>query len=209
MGTSETSTHTTLSSSSQVQLLILVSLPCFLGAFNMFAQVFMVLDEPHHCSVAWVKNQTLNLSAAQQLALSVPLDATGSPQRCLMFRPPPDGASLEDILSHSFNETQSCETGWDYPEGRPPSLENEVRLPCGLSVHLFWVRQQLCLSLCPQSLVWLPLPLSLRSMPEWPLSSSSSAYWALYLSIRFLYLGGLPICHSSLPILLSVLLSAR
>ncbi|XP_006173742.1 LOW QUALITY PROTEIN: solute carrier family 22 member 13 [Camelus ferus] len=115
----------------QVQLLILVSLPCFLGAFNMFAQVFMVLDEPHHCSVAWVKNQTLNLSAAQQLALSVPLDATGSPQRCLMFRPPPDGASLEDILSHSFNETQSCETGWDYPEGRPPSLENEFNLVCG------------------------------------------------------------------------------
>ncbi|EPY89209.1 hypothetical protein CB1_000128025, partial [Camelus ferus] len=100
----------------QVQLLILV---------------FMVLDEPHHCSVAWVKNQTLNLSAAQQLALSVPLDATGSPQRCLMFRPPPDGASLEDILSHSFNETQSCETGWDYPEGRPPSLENEFNLVCG------------------------------------------------------------------------------
>ncbi|XP_006200824.2 solute carrier family 22 member 13 [Vicugna pacos] len=115
----------------QVQLLILVSVPCFLGAFNMFAQVFMVLDEPHHCSVAWVKNQTLNLSAAQQLALSVPLDATGSPQRCLMFRPPPDGASLEDILSHSFNETQSCETGWDYPEGRPPSLENEFNLVCG------------------------------------------------------------------------------
>ncbi|KAI5166336.1 Solute Carrier Family 22 Member 13 [Manis pentadactyla] len=94
------------------------------------SQVFMVLDEAHHCSVAWVKNHTLNLSAAEQLALGVPLDTTGSPEPCLMFRPPPDSASLEDILSHRFNETQPCQAGWDYPEGRPPSLKNEFNLVC-------------------------------------------------------------------------------
>ncbi|XP_013370495.1 PREDICTED: solute carrier family 22 member 13-like [Chinchilla lanigera] len=87
--------------------------------------VFTVLDEVHHCSVAWVQNHTLNLSAAEQLALSIPLDASGQPDSCLMFRPPPDNASLEDILSHRFNETQPCENGWDYPEDRPPSLLNE------------------------------------------------------------------------------------
>ncbi|KAK2508776.1 hypothetical protein MC885_008238 [Smutsia gigantea] len=114
----------------QVQLLIMLSVPNFLSAFYMFAQVFMVLDEAHHCSVAWVKNHTLNLSAAEQLALGVPLDAVGSPEPCLMFRPPPDSASLEDILSHRFNETQPCEAGWDYPEGRPPSLKNEFNLVC-------------------------------------------------------------------------------
>ncbi|XP_004412390.1 PREDICTED: solute carrier family 22 member 13 [Odobenus rosmarus divergens] len=114
----------------QVQLLILLSIPNFLCAYYMFAQVFMIQDEAHHCSVAWVKNHTLNLSAAEQLTLSVPLDAAGEPESCLMFRPPPDGASLEDILSHRFNETQPCEAGWEYPEDRPLSLKNEFNLVC-------------------------------------------------------------------------------
>ncbi|KAF6313491.1 solute carrier family 22 member 13 [Rhinolophus ferrumequinum] len=114
----------------QIQLMILLSVPNFLTAFYMFAQVFMVLDETHHCSVDWVKNHTWNLSAAEQLSLSVPLDAAGKPEPCLMFRPPPDGASLEDILSHRFNETQACEMGWDYPEDRQPSLVNEFNLVC-------------------------------------------------------------------------------
>ncbi|XP_032265072.1 solute carrier family 22 member 13 [Phoca vitulina] len=114
----------------QVQLLILLSIPNFLCAYYMFAQVFMIQDEAHHCSVAWVKNHTLNLSAAEQLTLSVPLDAAGKPESCLMFRPPPDGASLEDILSHRFNGTQPCEAGWEYPEDRPLSLKNEFNLVC-------------------------------------------------------------------------------
>ncbi|XP_036122191.1 solute carrier family 22 member 13 [Molossus molossus] len=114
----------------QVQLLLLLSVPNFLSAFYMFCQVFMVLDETHYCSVAWVKNHTLNLSAAEQLSLSLPLDAAGNPQPCLMFRPPPHNASLEDILSHRFNETQPCEAGWDYPEDRPPSLKSEFNLVC-------------------------------------------------------------------------------
>ncbi|CAK7311896.1 Solute carrier family 22 member 13 [Vulpes lagopus] len=114
----------------QVRLLILLSIPNFLCAFYMFAQVFMIQDEAHYCSVAWVKNHALNLSAAEQLTLSVPLDAAGSPEPCLMFRPPPDNASLEDILSHRFNETQPCEAGWEYPEHGPLSLQNEFNLVC-------------------------------------------------------------------------------
>ncbi|XP_070348415.1 solute carrier family 22 member 13 [Equus asinus] len=114
----------------QIQLVILMCVPNFLNAFYLFAQVFMVLDETHYCSVAWVKNHTFNLSAAEQLTLSVPLDAAGNPESCLMFRPPPDNASLEDILSHRFNETQPCDAGWDYPENRAPSLKNEFNLVC-------------------------------------------------------------------------------
>lgn len=142
----------------QVQLLLLLSVPTFLSAFHMFGQVFMVLDETHYCSVAWVKNHTLNLSAAEQLALSVPLDAASKPQPCLMFRPPPHSASPEDALGHRVNETQPCEAGWDYPEDRLPSLTNEVGclfgcplvwdlpvpLPCALPCH-----QCCCLCLAP------------------------------------------------------------
>ncbi|XP_053077650.1 solute carrier family 22 member 13 isoform X2 [Acinonyx jubatus] len=115
----------------QIQLVMLLSIPGFLSAYYMFAQVFMIQHEAHHCSVAWVKNHTLNLSAAEQLTLSVPLDAAGKPESCLMFRPPPDNTSLEDILSHHFNETQPCEAGWEYPEDRPLSLKNEFNLVCG------------------------------------------------------------------------------
>ncbi|XP_005082406.1 solute carrier family 22 member 13 [Mesocricetus auratus] len=114
----------------QAQVTILMGIPNFLSAFFVFGQVFMVLDEPHHCSVSWVKNLTLNLSAAEQLAASIPSDTAGRPESCLMFRPPPDNASLEDILSHRFNETQACDSGWVYPENRPPSLKNEFDLVC-------------------------------------------------------------------------------
>ncbi|KAK7816750.1 hypothetical protein U0070_009275 [Myodes glareolus] len=114
----------------QAQVTILMGIPNFLSTFFVFSQVFMVLDEAHHCSVPWVKNYTLNLSAAEQLAVSIPNDTAGRPESCLMFRPPPDNASLEDILSHRFNETQACDSGWDYPENRPPSLNNEFDLVC-------------------------------------------------------------------------------
>ncbi|KAM6169899.1 solute carrier family 22 member 13-like [Rhynchocyon petersi] len=114
----------------QIRLVVLLLVPSFLSAFSMFAQPFMVLDEAHHCSVAWVKNYTSVLNATDPLSLAVPLDAAGNPDSCLMFRPPPDNASLEDILSHRFNETQPCEAGWDYPEHRPPSLTNEFDLVC-------------------------------------------------------------------------------
>lgn len=120
----------------QIQLLVLLSIPNFLSSFYMFGQIFMVLEEPHHCSVAWVKNQTLNLSTTEQLALSVPLDTNGHPEPCLMFQPPPDNASLDDILGHRFNETQPCDAGWDYPENRAPSLLNEVGSPFSLSLDL-------------------------------------------------------------------------
>ncbi|EHB13913.1 Solute carrier family 22 member 13, partial [Heterocephalus glaber] len=122
----------------QVHLLILLCVPNFLLSFFMFGQVFMIIltpklpqpDEAHHCSVDWVQNHTLNLSAPEQLALSVPLDAAGQPESCLMFWPPPANASQGDILSHCFNETQPCEAGWDYPEDRRPSLLNEFNLVC-------------------------------------------------------------------------------
>lgn len=114
----------------QLRVTILMGIPNFLSAFFVFSQVFMVLDEAHHCSVSWVKNHTFNLSAAEQLAVSIPNDTAGRPESCLMFRPPPDSASLEDILSHRFNETQACDSGWDYPENRPPSLKNEFDLVC-------------------------------------------------------------------------------
>lgn len=142
----------------QIQLLLLAAVPTLLSSHSIFSHIFMVLDEAHHCSVAWVKNHTFNFSAAEQLLLSVPLDAAGNPESCLMFRPPPDNASLEDILSHRFNETQPCEAGWEYPEDRPPSLVNEVGCPFA--------------GLCPVSGLPVPLPGLLPSFAGVPVPLS-------------------------------------
>ncbi|KAB0378631.1 hypothetical protein FD755_010209 [Muntiacus reevesi] len=114
----------------QVQLLILLSVPSFLTAFYMFTQGFMVLDKAHYCSVTWVRNQTLNLSTAEHLALSLLLDAAGSPEPCLMFQLPPDV----------------------YPEGRPLSVENESVYVAGLLTGALIFRP-----LCNYSFLGLPL----------------------------------------------------
>ena len=73
----------------------------------MFTQVFMVLDKAPYCSVTCVRNQTLNLGMAEQLALSVPLDAAGSPEPCLMFQlslmvPAWRTSSATASMRHSF-----------------------------------------------------------------------------------------------------------
>lgn len=159
----------------QVKVAILMGIPNFLSAFFVFSQVFMVLDEAHHCSVPWVKNHTLNLSAAEQLAVSIPNDTAGRPESCLMFRPPPDNASLEDILSHRFNETQACDSGWDYPENRPPSLKNEVGLPivCVSCVGSVCSLSDL-VPLMPSVALFLPLCLYVASCCLSPLFSSAA-----------------------------------
>lgn len=199
----------------QVRVTILMGIPNFLSAFFVFSQVFMVLDETHHCSVSWVKNHTFNLSAAEQLAVSIPNDTAGRPESCLMFRPPPDGASLEDILSHRFNETQACDSGWDYPENRPQSLKNEVGwAACCLCAHLCGLSVPLSdlvpLILTALSLVFTPV-FSFASragpLPCWA-SQARRAAWCLALNSEchcdvFCVLCGLSGCWPS-GVLLSV-----
>uniref|UniRef100_A0A4X2L2I2 Solute carrier family 22 member 13 n=1 Tax=Vombatus ursinus TaxID=29139 RepID=A0A4X2L2I2_VOMUR len=115
----------------QIRLIILMCIPNFLIAYYMFAQVFMVLDEPHHCAPArWVQNYGLNLTAEERLNLSVPRTETGDFESCLMYAPPPEGWSLDDIYQYGLNDTQSCQEGWEYPEKKPLSLENEFDLVC-------------------------------------------------------------------------------
>ncbi|XP_074055223.1 solute carrier family 22 member 13-like [Macrotis lagotis] len=115
----------------QVRLLLLLCIPNFLSAYYMFAQVFMVLDEPHHCAPpGWLQSYGLNLTAEEKLNLSVPRTETGDWESCLMYVPPPEDWSLEDIHHYGLNETQPCQEGWVYPEKKPLSLENEFDLVC-------------------------------------------------------------------------------
>ncbi|XP_007500657.1 solute carrier family 22 member 13 isoform X2 [Monodelphis domestica] len=115
----------------QVRLLLLLCIPNFLSAYYMFAQVFMVLDEPHHCAPPrWVENFGSNLTAGERLNLSIPRTAAGDLEACLAYAPPPANWSLEDVLQYGLNATQPCQEGWEYPERKPLSLENEFDLVC-------------------------------------------------------------------------------
>ncbi|KAM9098305.1 solute carrier family 22 member 13 [Sarcophilus harrisii] len=115
----------------QIRLLMLLSVPNFLSAYYMFAQVFMVLEEPHHCAPPlWVQNYGPNLTAEEKRNLSLPRTEAGDWESCLTYAPPPEGWSLEDIYRYGLNDTQPCQGGWEYPEKRPLSLENEFDLVC-------------------------------------------------------------------------------
>ncbi|XP_072455087.1 solute carrier family 22 member 13-like isoform X1 [Notamacropus eugenii] len=115
----------------QIRLLVLMCIPNFLSAYYMFAQVFMVLDEPHHCAPArWVQNYGPNLTAEEKLNLSVPRTEAGNFESCLMYAPPPEGWSLHDVYQYGLNDTKPCQEGWEYLEKKPLSLENEFDLVC-------------------------------------------------------------------------------
>ncbi|XP_036595581.1 solute carrier family 22 member 13-like [Trichosurus vulpecula] len=115
----------------QIWLIVLLCIPNFLSAYYMFAQPFMVLDEPHHCIRAlWVQNYGPNLTAEEKLNLSVPRTEAGDFESCLVYAPPPEGWSLDDIYQYGLNGTQACKEGWEYPEKKPLSLVNEFNLVC-------------------------------------------------------------------------------
>ncbi|XP_068940675.1 solute carrier family 22 member 13-like [Petaurus breviceps papuanus] len=115
----------------QIRVIILMAIPSFLSAYYMFAQVFMILDETHHCIPAsWVQNYGPNLTAEEKLNLSVPRTEDGDFESCLVYAPPPEGWSLEDIHLYGLNDTEPCQEGWEYPERKPLSLENEFNLVC-------------------------------------------------------------------------------
>ncbi|XP_044531420.1 solute carrier family 22 member 13 [Gracilinanus agilis] len=114
----------------QVRLLVLLAIPSFLSAYYMFAQVFMVLDEPHHCVPArWLESFGSNLTAEMRRNLSIPRTDAGELASCLVYAPPPAGWSLHDVLRYGLNDTQPCREGWEYPEKTTLTLENEAQAP--------------------------------------------------------------------------------
>uniref|UniRef100_A0A8C3TIR7 Major facilitator superfamily (MFS) profile domain-containing protein n=2 Tax=Catharus TaxID=9184 RepID=A0A8C3TIR7_CATUS len=116
----------------QKLLVLLVSLPLLLNAFQMVGQVFMVVEVPHHCDTSWIRAVGPNLTEEEQLNLTLPRGADGQFEQCSMYSPV--DWDLDSILAYGLNDTQKCSNGWVYPSAQPPSLLTEFDLVCDRAV---------------------------------------------------------------------------
>ncbi|KAM4686845.1 solute carrier family 22 member 13-like isoform 1-T1 [Amazona ochrocephala] len=112
----------------QKLLILLISLSLLLNPFQTIGQVFMVLDEPHHCNTSWIRAIGPNLTEEEQLNLTLPRDADGAYEQCSMYSPV--DWDLDSIVAYGLNATEKCSSGWVYPSAQAPSLLNEFDLVC-------------------------------------------------------------------------------
>uniref|UniRef100_A0A8C6N8D1 Uncharacterized protein n=1 Tax=Melopsittacus undulatus TaxID=13146 RepID=A0A8C6N8D1_MELUD len=112
----------------QKWLVLLTLLPCFTLSFHQFCQLFMVLDEPHHCNTSWICAIAPNLTEEEQLNLTLPRDADGGYEQCSMYSPV--DWDLDSIVAYGLNTTEKCSNGWVYPSAQAPSLLTEFDLVC-------------------------------------------------------------------------------
>ncbi|XP_066170698.1 solute carrier family 22 member 13-like [Sylvia atricapilla] len=116
----------------QKLLMLLLALPLLLNPFQMVGQVFMVVEEPHHCDTSWIRAVGPNLTEEEQLNLTVPRGADGEFEQCSMYSPV--DWDLDSILAYGLNDTEKCINGWVYPSEQPPSLLTEFDLVCDRAV---------------------------------------------------------------------------
>ncbi|XP_061330309.1 solute carrier family 22 member 13-like isoform X1 [Pezoporus flaviventris] len=109
-------------------LVLLISISLLLNPFQMIGQVFMVLDEPHHCNTSWIRAIGPNLTEEEQLNLTLPRDADGAYEQCSMYSPV--DWDLDSIVAYGLNATEKCSSGWVYPSAQAPSLLTEFDLVC-------------------------------------------------------------------------------
>ncbi|KFV04166.1 Solute carrier family 22 member 13, partial [Tauraco erythrolophus] len=107
---------------------LFLSLPLLLSPFQMFAQVFMVVDVPHHCNTSWILAINPNLTEEEQLNLTLPRDADGEYEQCFMYSPV--DWDFDSIVTYGLNSTEKCSSGWVYPSAEAPSLLTEFDLVC-------------------------------------------------------------------------------
>ncbi|CAI5789146.1 solute carrier family 22 member 13-like [Podarcis lilfordi] len=112
----------------QWRLLVLVTLATPSLAFHMFSQLFMVLEEPHHCNTSWFNAIGLNLTEEERLNLTLPKKPDGTFEECLMYTPV--DWDLDAILQYGLNSTEKCRRGWVYPSNQEPSLLTQFDLVC-------------------------------------------------------------------------------
>uniref|UniRef100_A0A670IY73 Solute carrier family 22 member 13 n=1 Tax=Podarcis muralis TaxID=64176 RepID=A0A670IY73_PODMU len=112
----------------QWRLLMLVTLASPSLAFHMFSQLFMVLEEPHHCNTSWFNAIGLNLTEEERLNLTLPKKPDGTFEECLMYTPV--DWDLDAIVQYGLNSTEKCRRGWVYPSNQEPSLLTQFDLVC-------------------------------------------------------------------------------
>lgn len=109
----------------QKQLLFVLCLPGLFAAFETIGQVFTGMSFAHRCNTDWILDRG-NVSEELQRNLTLPVDAEGEFESCLMFTPV--DWDLDAIETYGLNGTSGCLSGWDYdaPEGSS-TIVTEVR----------------------------------------------------------------------------------
>ncbi|XP_044280533.1 solute carrier family 22 member 13-like isoform X1 [Varanus komodoensis] len=113
----------------QALLVVLMTLSAPSVGFHMFSQLFMVLEELHHCNTSWFDTIGLNLTKEEKLNFTLPKKPDGTFEECFMYTPVED-QSLEAIERYGLNSSVSCQEGWVYPSKREPSLVTQFDLVC-------------------------------------------------------------------------------
>ncbi|XP_061788961.1 solute carrier family 22 member 7-like isoform X1 [Nerophis lumbriciformis] len=99
----------------QLVLIVLLASPRIVLPCHFLLNNFIAAVPPHRCDISQLDHGALwrNLSEAQRVAVSVPLNDDGEPQGCRMFATP-QFQMLENISDADKLPTTACQHGWTY-----------------------------------------------------------------------------------------------
>uniref|UniRef100_A0A8C5Q4R2 Solute carrier family 22 member 13 n=1 Tax=Leptobrachium leishanense TaxID=445787 RepID=A0A8C5Q4R2_9ANUR len=111
-------------------MVLMMSFVSVFNAFHMFGQIFLSISVPHHCNTTWILEKSPNLTEDKLLNLTVPKNAEGAFEKCLMYTPV--DWDIETIEKYGLNDTEGCRDGWLYDTSEQKStLVTEFDLVCG------------------------------------------------------------------------------
>ncbi|XP_059196808.1 solute carrier family 22 member 7-like [Centropristis striata] len=116
----------------QIRTILLMVIPRMTLPFHFLLNNFIAVIPSHHCDISSLDDGGLfrNLSQAERLVVSIPVQEDGTPDSCLMFAEP-----QYQLLLNSSNTTElptvPCQNGWVYDNTTfKSSLATEWDLVC-------------------------------------------------------------------------------